>query len=199
MDPNYGIMAPSISIAFQYILQNSPALLFVGWERGGRSRLNIGPISCIVTLVVRVARPPNTPVYTHFAPALSTVRAPSVSAHPLQRIISPLEPRAKVRSRSHEPAPPRYPAKAHILGQPVHQSQDHHTQRKTSGYPLQGCHLPRTSAPEGPEAKSQCLCAMSQCHHLGGIIKPEWEWNPHQSTRVTNTNKAARPTTSTLQ
>ena len=98
-------------VALQYSLLNSPPLLFVSWGGGGRARLTIGPIGRIVLLAGQVARPPNAPASSHFASALSTVRAPSVSAHPLQGTIPYLEgppiQGSRVSASSHKPVPPR--------------------------------------------------------------------------------------------
>ena len=94
---------------------NSPALLFVGREEFGRERLTISPIGRIVTLAVRVTRPPNTPVSTYFASALSTVRAkvgpeskiqcPPREHIPFKENIPSLKTRARERYRSHAPVP----------------------------------------------------------------------------------------------
>ena len=147
-----------ILLDLQYISLNSPAILFVVREEGGRARLTIGPIGCIFTLAVRVARPPNAPVSMHFASTSSTVQAQvrpeaniqcfRVSTFPSRKNHAPLETRTRGRARSHEPVPPR-----HIPPEPV--SWDNlDTRAKTSthkGKPLgiisKGAIAPRNKAP----------------------------------------------------
>ena len=135
-----------------------------------------------------MARPPNAPTFhICIVDRACTIRVSTFPSrnHPI--------PRSKSQSESQEPRASdstEYSDRYRILGQHGHQIQNRHPQRKSSGYHLQGCHCPGTSAPEGPESNSQCLRAMSQCHHLGSIIQPEWEYNPHQYPRVENPNKA---------
>ena len=168
---------------------NSPALLFFGREEGGRERLTIGPIGRIVSSAVRVARPPNAPAFS----IRIVNRACTNRIRTLPSKKQPV-PRSKIQSEIQKPqasASAENSARTRISVKPGHQSQKLHPQRKTSGYHLQGCHCLRKSAPKGPESKSQCLRAMSQCHNIGSIIQPEWEDNPHQSPRVATPNESA--------
>ena len=119
------------------------------------------------------------PTRLHFASASLTLCAPSVTAHYLQGTIPSLEPRARVSARSHEPVPPRnIPPEPASWENLAIRANNRHLTNVTSAYHLHGCHWPGTSAPVEPEAKSQCLRTMSQCHNLGstlhlqGRIKP---------------------------
>ena len=158
---------------FNIVDLNHPVILFVGREECGRARLTIGHIGYIFTLEVRVTRPSNAPVSTYLASAFlpceqkwgQKPRASALHASTFPSRKNPV-PQEKSQRDSHKPqarASAEYSARSRISGQPGHQSQKL-PPTKENGYHLQWCHCPGKKAPEGPEAKCQCLQSMCQCN-----------------------------------
>ena len=109
----------------------------------------------------------NTPLHNASQPNFDPI--PRVNFVFISKVMA--EPRARVSARSHEPVPPRnIPPEPASRENPAIRSNNRHPTNVTSGYHLQGCHCPGKSAPVGPEVKSQCFRAMSQCHHLRSIL-----------------------------